>query len=460
MRLLLGWLVVGLLVAAMPATAAATSGPSPSPADGPPTSAPVPSPIATPAPTPTPTPTSTPTPTPVPSPDPATQRLIDQARQQIGAAVADAMAVAQRLSDTLTENASQQSSIETQVESSQARLDQLDDRIQQLDDRISTTQQKIDDERSEIATLARQLYVEPSSLLMRLLAAGSIRDMVTQTSDLTAAGFRADSLRRQLDQDLRQMQQDEAEVERDRGAEAQLQDQLSNGLSMLQDLATQEQQTADDLQQVIQEGQDALNAARQPDASLVSQVAAMLRGREQALIATAEQQVWQQEQLWAALNRAVAAAGSPAAATTLIQPTTGTRFALPIRGAVLTQGFGPTSLWLEPPMFGFPHFHTGLDLASANTRVSTAADGVVAVVGHSTTGYGNYVVIVHGGGFVTLYGHLAATLVTVGEPVTTGQQVGVEGATGVATGVHLHFEVRLDGRPVDPTPYLPPLGSA
>jgi murein DD-endopeptidase MepM/ murein hydrolase activator NlpD len=111
-------------------------------------------------------------------------------------------------------------------------------------------------------------------------------------------------------------------------------------------------------------------------------------------------------------------------------------------------------------MFGFPHFHTGLDMASPTTRIGAAADGVVAAVGSGTTGYGNYVIIVHGGGLVTLYGHLSVTLVTVGQTVTMGQQIGVEGTTGASTGVHLHFEVRLNGTPVDPSPYLPSLGRA
>jgi murein DD-endopeptidase MepM/ murein hydrolase activator NlpD len=186
----------------------------------------------------------------------------------------------------------------------------------------------------------------------------------------------------------------------------------------------------------------------------------MLLKREQALIATAEQQVWQQAQLWATLNGSAIPPPSATIYEGVPASPTGTRFGWPIQGAVLTQGFGPSDLWLEPAMFGFPHFHTGLDLASGRTRISAAADGVVAVAGYGTTGYGNYVIIVHGGGLVTLYGHLSAITVTVGQKVTQGQQIGVEGTTGASTGVHLHFEVRLNGTPVDPSPYLPPLGSA
>jgi len=88
--------------------------------------------------------------------------------------------------------------------------------------------------------------------------------------------------------------------------------------------------------------------------------------------------------------------------------------------------------------------------------VYAADDGVVALVGSSSSGYGNYVVIAHAGGFDTLYGHLSTALVKPGQVVTQGTPVGLEGSTGNSTGPHLHFELRVGGRPVDPTPYLPP----
>jgi murein DD-endopeptidase MepM/ murein hydrolase activator NlpD len=66
------------------------------------------------------------------------------------------------------------------------------------------------------------------------------------------------------------------------------------------------------------------------------------------------------------------------------------------------------------------------------------------------------VVIAHSGGWDTLYGHLSTSLVKVGQLVTQGQVVGLEGSTGNSTGAHLHFELRINQRPVDPRPYLPP----
>src|SRR5207302_1617639 len=90
------------------------------------------------------------------------------------------------------------------------------------------------------------------------------------------------------------------------------------------------------------------------------------------------------------------------------------------------------TITLEPPFGPYRHFHTGVDIAAAlGTPVMAAADGVVVAVGHTTVGYGVYVVIAHGGGIATLYGHLLQTNATVGDRVVRGQVIGLEGSTGL-----------------------------
>jgi murein DD-endopeptidase MepM/ murein hydrolase activator NlpD len=88
--------------------------------------------------------------------------------------------------------------------------------------------------------------------------------------------------------------------------------------------------------------------------------------------------------------------------------------------------------------------------------VYAADDGIVALVGTSSSGYGRYVVIAHSGGLDTLYGHLSTALVKVGQKVNQGQTIGLEGSTGNSTGPHLHFELRINNQPINPAPYLPP----
>jgi murein DD-endopeptidase MepM/ murein hydrolase activator NlpD len=133
--------------------------------------------------------------------------------------------------------------------------------------------------------------------------------------------------------------------------------------------------------------------------------------------------------------------------------------------APVSQPFGPTDFSLEPPLTYngtfYPHFHTGIDLAAPlDTPVHAAADGVVLLAAASVdqngklVGYGNYVVIAHPDGFVTLYGHLDSIAVKAGQVVHQGDIVGQEGSTGWSTGPHVHFEIRHDGQFLDPAPYL------
>lgn len=111
--------------------------------------------------------------------------------------------------------------------------------------------------------------------------------------------------------------------------------------------------------------------------------------------------------------------------------------------------------WRRHPISGLSKFHAGEDMAApAGTPVLAATAGRVSVAGWSN-GYGNYVCVERDAHFKTCYGHLAAINVQLGQLVGAGAQVGLEGSTGDSTGPHLHFEVRLDGAPTDPIPYLP-----
>ena len=101
-------------------------------------------------------------------------------------------------------------------------------------------------------------------------------------------------------------------------------------------------------------------------------------------------------------------------------------------------------------------FHPGIDLLAAmGTRVGAAAPGRVIFAGVDGGGYGRLVEVAHGNGVVSLYAHLSAITVRIGRAVAAGTRVGRVGATGEATGPHLHFEVRLRGAAVDPLTALP-----
>ncbi len=117
----------------------------------------------------------------------------------------------------------------------------------------------------------------------------------------------------------------------------------------------------------------------------------------------------------------------------------------PVAGRI-TSGFGMRF----HPILHYSRMHAGIDFGAAwGSPIVAAADGMVVAAGYGG-GYGRQVQIAHGGGILTLYGHMSSITASAGEPVRQGQVIGYVGSSGLSTGPHLHFEVKVNGRPVDP----------
>jgi murein DD-endopeptidase MepM/ murein hydrolase activator NlpD len=117
---------------------------------------------------------------------------------------------------------------------------------------------------------------------------------------------------------------------------------------------------------------------------------------------------------------------------------------------------GILTAYFHDPSYPFRHLfeHSGIDLAApTGTPIQAAAPGIVAWT-RTGRSYGNYAMIIHEGGFATLYAHMSAFGASTGEYVSRGQTIGYVGSTGFSTGPHLHFEVRLNGIPVNPYTYI------
>jgi len=383
--------------------------------------------------------------------DPQQQKaLIDQIRAQLGSNLADAMAAQVQLQQSLQNNAHQQQDVQAKIVDVQAKIAALDSQIADAMVREAALQERIDTERAQLAQLARAIYVEPTSVLLVLGEASSLSDLLTRISDLGVAGTRASQLKQGLSSDLTALRLEREKEQAARAEQVQQRAHLSAELSQLKTLQAQQQKAMKQLAAKIAETRYELYQLNRQSTQLAQQITDMLQQQEDAIIAAAMQAVWTQVQLWSQSNP-----------VGQIQPSAGHstkyRFIWPEPQAQISQRFGPSTFWFEPPYNGYAHFHTGIDLVEKlGSPVYAADDGIVALVGSSGSGYGTYVVIAHSGGLDTLYGHLSAALVKVGQHVTQGQPVGLEGSTGNSTGPHLHFELRINQKPVDPSPYLPP----
>ena len=118
--------------------------------------------------------------------------------------------------------------------------------------------------------------------------------------------------------------------------------------------------------------------------------------------------------------------------------------------SLITSRFGRRS----SPTAGASSYHGGLDIGAGQGATIVAARGGTVVLASYNGGYGNCVMIDHGGGVVTLYGHMQSFAVRYGQSVSAGQAIGYVGSTGVSTGPHCHFEIRINGAQTDPAPYF------
>jgi murein DD-endopeptidase MepM/ murein hydrolase activator NlpD len=383
--------------------------------------------------------------------DPAQQlALISQIRAQLGSNLADALAAQQQLRQSLQDNATQQVAVQGQITAVEQKIADLETQIENAQQREAMLSQRIQGERDQLRELARAVYVAPQSPLVILAEAHSLSDLLTRIADLNVAGSRASDLKTALAQDLSDLQVQRQKEQDARDEQVKQRDQLDSELSQLQDLQAQQDKSMAELEVKIAQTRTELYLLSKQSSQLAQQVTDMLQQQEDTIIAAAMQAVWTQVQLWTQSNNVGSIATSAGHSTKY-------RFIWPEPQAQISQGFGPSTFWFEPPYGGYPHFHTGIDMVEPfGSPVYAADDGIVALVGSSSSGYGNYVVIAHSGGLDTLYGHLSAAVVKVGQLVAQGQPIGLEGSTGNSTGPHLHFELRINQTPINPAPYLPP----
>jgi murein DD-endopeptidase MepM/ murein hydrolase activator NlpD len=316
-------------------------------------------------------------------------------------------------------------------------------RIAALDGQAASTQRRLDWNTTQLEAAKRSLALHDNELKRRLVdiyengdmsymsvlfSARSFSEFVERWEDLRlliAANQRAIRARRDAEARVASI---EADLQR---AELELQQQQQ-----------QQQQARSQLDSLADERRNLVELAGQQRANVATQVAQMeeLSAAEEAQL---ESLIQEREREIEAQRKAAGIAG-----TTTDEGAPGS-FSWPVTGTI-TSPFG----WRSNPFGGSPEFHPGLDIgAPTGTTVTAAASGTV-IMAQWYGGYGNYILIDHGGGLSTGYGHLSAIYVANGQSVTRGQAIGAVGATGQATGPHLHFEVRVNGKPVDPAPRL------
>ncbi len=407
-----------------------------------------------------------PPPAPTPTLDPMAAQLQAQLQQQallnstVSSLTAELQAARQSqqsLRDLVTANQQAIAQTLTQLTAAEQRYSDATSREATENANAAVARRHAVADKGLLAIYLRLGYETHDSLVSYLLSSASVSDLLSRAADLSHVLHRSSELVDQINADVAQAESAEAQA----AADAVIAQQATAQLQQQEQTLQQQTQHAQDL--IGQLGSQAAATAHEISAAngqslAVAQSIAQTRLDElDQTIAAAEQAAWDEATFYLKNNLGTlpASIGTPPA--TPINAN-GSQLIWPAHGVSIAQPFGPSPYPFEPAFGGYPHFHTGIDLAGPfGTPIMAAADGIVAAADVSTVGYGDHVIIAHAGGLLTLYGHLEAMMVKPGDAVKAGQVIGLLGSTGNSTGPHCHFEVRVSGTPVDPRPFLPPL---
>lgn len=361
------------------------------------------------------------------------QRKLESAREKIGAAEQKKESLNEQISD-----------LDGRLSAIEKKLDGLGDRIEAVEERLTVTREKLEllrDElrlkKLELAEAQAELELEQENFAQRavlsyksddldyvdvLLASSSFEDLISRANVIHDLLGGNNALVGGLE-DTR----DEVDAEKDA-------------------IAKRERAVAD-ATQVLQDKSDELVALRAAQAA--SQAAALaLRQEKQGALKGVNKDLAelerQESQLLAesqALSGVVGGSGSTGAGNGSLS--------WPVNGPVVSP-FG----YRIHPILGYRKMHTGIDIAVGyGVPIRASAAGSV-IYASWMGGYGNVIIVDHGDGLSTLYAHQSSLAVGNGARVSRGQTIGYVGSTGFSTGPHLHYEVRVNGNPVDPMGYL------
>ena len=383
------------------------------------------------------------------------ERRREQVDDRLDSARSDLAETRRQQQDTLSQLKridDRRSTLESQLEKLNAELDRAEGLLAEAEQAVRRTQAEIDRDTAELAQTQRDLELQQDRLKARARATfmhGGVNypEVVLDVETANELDSSLQYMRSMLTEDQNQVQQIstlerkyEASIERlDELQELQDQAKVQRARerNRVAGLVAERQEVASQLDARAQERRQILATLERDEqqyAAAIDELEAESKSIEGRLAGIAARQK-------AGSSGGGGGGGGPSASSGRLQ--------WPVNGAI-TSGFG----YRTHPVLGTRRLHAGTDFGAPTGAPIVAADGGTVVSAGWHGGYGNAVIIDHGGGVATLYGHQSRLAVGGGARVSRGQVIGYVGSTGMSTGPHLHFELRINGVPTDAMPRL------
>ena len=332
--------------------------------------------------------------------------------------------------------------IQQQLEAAQRDYQAVANELKATEEKIAATQAELEKTRARLKVREGVFTKRVRDIYMH--GQLSYLDVVLGAKDFSDFSNRLELLRRIIDADITlisdirkeraAIETAKQELETQRARQAQLRDQAAAKRDEIESRRKEQQAILYQAQNDKAVAEQAYNEYQQSSQA----IAEMLRQRAADRAAQA------------AAAAAQASSGGGGGGSDYYQPVSGSGAMIwPVNG-VVTSPYG----YRTHPIFGTTIYHSGIDIGVVYGTPVHAADGGVVVEAGWISGYGYAVIIDHGNGLSTLYGHNQELAVSEGQSVSQGQVIAYAGSTGNSTGPHVHFEVRANGDPVDPSAYL------
>ena len=318
--------------------------------------------------------------------------------------------------------------------------DDINSKVKEIEDteeEISETESKIEENYDILSDVIKISYEQQSGgYLQLLLEATSISNFIRRLEILTSISKQNDEIINETTKLQEELEEKKTKLEEDKTEMQEKKNILVEEKSKVDKLADEQQKKVDELigiqnnlKEKIELNNDQIEALEKESANITNKINALTSS-----------------------NNNNSNSGNNSSSGGGNKPSyQGGKFAWPVPS---THSISSSYGYRIHPITGNKKLHAGIDIPGQAGDTVVAAESGTVIVAEYSSSYGNYVVIDHGGGLTTLYAHNTSLNVTAGQKVQRGQQVARVGTTGLSTGNHLHFEVRVNGSPVDPMGYL------
>lgn len=344
---------------------------------------------------------------------------------------------AQKEKDSL---ASQLNQVVSEMQEAEEKLTQKQDEIKKAQDELVQAQIQENDQYEAMKVRIKYMYENGNTSLIEILfSAKSMGDLLNKAEYVQTISEYDRNMLEKYQKLTKDIEEKEAKLQKEEEELKVLQNDLIEKRDNVNQLLAEKEVQISNLEQQIGENAEKLE-------KLIKEAEEAKRRQEEAEAAKQAAQAAQQ----GSSSSSSSSSGNSGSGSGSSTVTGGGTLAYPVANPRITSGYG----YRDAPTAGATSRHDGIDFGGATGTPIYASESGTVVTAAYNSARGNYVVINHGNGIQTWYQHCSAVYVSVGQKVSRGQSIAAIGATGIVTGPHLHFEVHVNGSPVNPMNYF------